>query len=275
MPATAPPSTFSRLLSAAPLGLLLAAGVLSGCTRLDSEVVAFDGRSIEVVVAGEGDATVVFEAGLGDDWKNWDKVASSVADHARVFAYSRPGYGHSDETTTPRDPETIVEELRELLVSQELAPPYVLVGHSFGGTFMELFAKAHPDEVEAAVLVEPRPIGFFDACERQGIDMCGIAPEQLERQPDVVIAEYEAFPEGAAALEVAGSFGGYPVRVLTGTDTAGASEEWQALWMSMQASIADEAQDGRQIVVEGGGHYLQLEEPDRVSEIILGLLPQD
>jgi pimeloyl-ACP methyl ester carboxylesterase len=271
--ATAPLVFFFRRLLAAPLGLALAAGLFAGCTRLDSETVAFDGRAVEVVEAGEGDATVVFESGLGDDWRHWDKVANDVADYARVFAYSRPGYGKSDPTTAPRDPGTIVEELRELLLSEGYAPPYVLVGHSFGGTYMELFAKSHPDEVEAAVLIEPRPTGFLDACEAEGLDMCGITSEQLARQPDVLVAEYEAFPEGAAEMEDAGTFGESPVRVLTGTRTPGTSDERQVLWMSMQGAIAGEAADGQQIVFDGGRHYLQVQEPHGVTDVILGLLP--
>jgi hypothetical protein len=75
-----------------------------------------NGRRVEVATAGSGGAaTVVFEAGLGEDWTDWDDVASEVSRHTRVFAYSRPGYGVSDPTPTPRNPRTIVEELRGLL----------------------------------------------------------------------------------------------------------------------------------------------------------------
>ena len=106
--------------------LFLALSLLSACTQLKSELVDVDGRTIEIVRAGEGTATVVFESGLGVDWKPWDRVASDLSGDARIFAYSRPGYGASEETTTPRDAAQIVEELRGLLASQELAPPYVL-----------------------------------------------------------------------------------------------------------------------------------------------------
>src|SRR6185436_2048236 len=96
--------------------------VLAACHHLDPEVVEVDGRAVEIATAGAGDHTVVFESGLGDDWAPWDDVAYDLSADARVFAYSRPGYGRSDDPTTPRDPATIVEELRELLVSQDIAP---------------------------------------------------------------------------------------------------------------------------------------------------------
>jgi hypothetical protein len=69
-------------------GLLL---LLSACGQLDAQVVQMDGRGVEVAEAGTGSPTVVFESGLGDDWRPWSRVASDVADDAHVFAYSRPG----------------------------------------------------------------------------------------------------------------------------------------------------------------------------------------
>src|SRR5262245_28548614 len=119
--------------------------LLAACgSRLPATVETVDGREVEIAAAGSGPITVVFEAGLGNDWTSWDDVASEVARHTQVFAYSRPGYGASSPATTPRDPQVIVEELRALLAAEGYAPPYVLVGHSIGGGYMELFAKAHP-----------------------------------------------------------------------------------------------------------------------------------
>ena len=152
-PSTRRSSSLLRLL--ASTGALLACAALAACgTRLTPTVAQVSGRSVEVVEAGAGDATVVFEAGLGDDWARWDKVAAEVAGRAQVFAYSRPGYGDSDPSGAPRTATRIVEDLRALLAARGFAPPYILVGHSFGGTYMELFAKAHPEEVTALVLVD-------------------------------------------------------------------------------------------------------------------------
>ncbi|MDP2311628.1 MAG: alpha/beta hydrolase [Pseudomonadota bacterium] len=250
---------------------LLSVALLPACTHLKPEIVDINGHAVEIVTAGEGANTVVFEAGLDDDWANWDKVANDIADDARVFAYSRPGYGRSDDATTPRDPAQIVEELREVLASQDVAPPYVLVGHSNGGTYMELFAKSHPEEVAALVMVDARPKNFLAECERLGLDMCGIPDDALATQSEVVQAEYTAFAQ--AAEQITGEFGSYPVRVLTATESPGASEARIALWHSMHADLADEAVDGEQIVFEGAGHYLQVFRWHDVSEVIRSVLP--
>ena len=251
---------------------MVAALLSSGCTNLQSHTVDENGHSIEIVTAGSGPATVVFESGLGNDWSSWDAVASDISSDARIFAYSRPGYGGSAAATTPRDPATIVEELRALLRDQGYAPPYILVGHSFGGTYMELFAKAHPDEVTGVVLVEPRHRDFLARCEAAHIDQCGIAASDLATLPDFQVAEYNAFPMGAAEIAAAGPFGSYPVRVLTAT-AHGNSDAWEALWEATHASLASEASDGRQIVFAGAGHGLQVERPSEVAKCIRDLLP--
>ena len=263
-----------RHFNTAQLALLPIAVLVAACSsRIPARVEIVDGRQVEIATAGAGGAaTVVFEAGLCDDWTHWDEVASEVARHTRIFAYSRPGYGASGPATTPRDPRTIVEELRALLASQGYAPPYVLVGHSNGGGYMELFAKSHADEVVGVVLVEPRHRDFLTACEAAGLDLCGIPEPTLAKQAPSIIAEYHAYTMASGEVRAAGGFAAYPVRVLTASGVQG-SQARQALWRSMHASLAAEAADGEQISVQGAGHYIQVDQPGQVVKAILDVLP--
>jgi pimeloyl-ACP methyl ester carboxylesterase len=254
--------------------LLIGAALLTACgSTVPARVETVNGRQVEIATAGAGGAaTVVFESGLGEDWTHWDKVASQVALHTRVFAYSRPGFGASDPPTTPRDPKQIVEELRTLLASQGYAPPYLLVGHSNGGGYMELFAKAHADDVVGVVLVDPRHRDFLTTCEAAKLDGCGIPESTLAAQAPTVIAEYHAYAMASDQIRAAGTFGSCPVRVLTATDHP-VSSAWEALWKTMHASLAAEAANGEQIMVQGAGHHIQLDRPDVVVESILAMLP--
>lgn len=228
-------------------------------------------RALEVVEYGAGDATVVFESGLGDDWQPWQLVAPEVAEQARVFAYSRPGYGQSEPTTEPRDAEHIVEDLRTLLSARGHAPPYVLVGHSLGGGYMELFAKAHPEEVTGVVLVDPRHRDFTTACDQAGLAGCVPPAAIVATLPQVQIDELEAYAQMSKEVRAHGTFGRYPVRVLTAT-SHGFSPEAEALWESMLGEIAAEAPDGEQLVFTGAGHYLQVERAHEVSQVILSIV---
>jgi pimeloyl-ACP methyl ester carboxylesterase len=132
---------------------LLFAGPLMAAT-ITTQLI--DGRKVELVAVKNPAAlaTVVFENGSRATVDKWDKVIDGIASQASVFAYNRPGYGDSTATDTPRDGLTIVEELRRNLQHEDLRPPYILVGHSLGGLYMQLFAKRHPDEVAGIVLVD-------------------------------------------------------------------------------------------------------------------------
>jgi pimeloyl-ACP methyl ester carboxylesterase len=248
---------------------LLASAALTACgPELSPTLASVSGRTVEVVEAGTGALTVVFESGLGDDWTPWELVAAQVARDRRVFAYSRPGYGKSASSQSPRTAAVIAEELRTLLAIRGIAPPYVLVGHSFGGAYMELFAKAHPDEVAGVVLVDPRHRDFTSACENSGISACTIPEAVLTSLPEVQRAEVDGFASASNEIRAAGTFGKYPVRVLTATSHA-SGREFEALWKSMLGSLAAEASDGKQVILPGAGHYLQLERPIEVVQAIL------
>ena len=104
---------------------------------------------------------LVFEGGSRGTIDKWGQVLEGASRDATVFAYNRPGYGNSDAVATPRDGRTVIEELRQVLRQKGLNPPYVLVGHSLGGLYMQWFARAYPDEVKGLVLVDamyPRQI---------------------------------------------------------------------------------------------------------------------
>lgn len=250
------------------IGRLAPAAVIACGTSAAPPAETTTESAVEVVEYGAGDATVVFESGLGDDWQPWQLVAAEVAEQARVFAYSRPGYGQSEPTAEPRDAEHIVEGLRALLTARGHAPPYVLVGHSLGGGYMELFAKAHPEEVTGVVLVDPRHRDFTTACAEAGIDGCVPPAAIVATLPRVQIEELEGYAQTSEAVSHHETFGSYPVRVL-GATSHEFSPEAEALWQSMLGEIAAEAADGERMVFTGAGHYLQVERAHEVSAVIL------
>lgn len=130
--------------------------LLAGSAHASVRVELIDGRKVELLTieAASPKAVVVFENGLRGTLDKWDKVVNGIKGEATVFAYNRPGYGESADTTRRRDGRHIVEELRSNLKHQGLKPPYILVGHSLGGLYMQLFARMYPQEVRGVVLVD-------------------------------------------------------------------------------------------------------------------------
>lgn len=113
------------------------------------------GRKMNLYCLGEGPVTVVFDSGLSDPNTRWAFVLPEVAKTTRACSYDRAGMGFSAASTRPSTSENIVDDLHALLGAASLAPPYVLVGHSFGGMNVRLFADKFPREVVGMVLVDP------------------------------------------------------------------------------------------------------------------------
>jgi pimeloyl-ACP methyl ester carboxylesterase len=119
-------------------------------------VESVQGRRVESLVAGpaRGAPVVVFENGARLTLDTWAAVVDAVSHDATVLTHNRPGYGQSEPADGPRSGEAVVGELRALLAAKGLKPPYVLVGHSLGGLYMQWFARRYPQEVQALVLVD-------------------------------------------------------------------------------------------------------------------------
>jgi pimeloyl-ACP methyl ester carboxylesterase len=107
--------------------------------------------------------TVVMDAGLGGFSLDWAWVQPEVAEFARACVYDRAGYAWSDTGPTPRTSRQIAAELHALLANAGVEPPYVLVGQSFGGLNVRLYAIQHPDETAGVVLVDATPGELYDA----------------------------------------------------------------------------------------------------------------
>jgi pimeloyl-ACP methyl ester carboxylesterase len=104
--------------------------------------------------ARAGRPTVILEAGVGDFSVEWSLVQPDVARSTRVCSYDRAGDGWSELGPHPRTFRQIVYELHTLLEAAGERPPYVVVGHSYGGWLVRLYQSTYPAEVAGMVLVE-------------------------------------------------------------------------------------------------------------------------
>lgn len=114
-----------------------------------------EGRKLYLLEKGSGGATVIFEAGIAATNLNWFHVQERVSRFAFTASYDRSGLGWSSPSRSARTPGNIAAELHAMLQAAGIKPPYILVGHSFGGLVMRKFALQYPNEVSSVVLVDP------------------------------------------------------------------------------------------------------------------------
>lgn len=228
-----------------------------------------------LVVAGAGSPTVVFESGIGQGKRNWAAVFNRVSELTRAVAYDRAGYGQSEASELPRDGLQMVLELRDMLRTEGIEPPYVLVGHSLGGTMVKLFAKTWPEEVAGVVLVDARHEEFAQRCRQFGVNRLLYEPPQafLNMLPPVPRAEVLAAPLTLKQARRAGSFPDVPLIVLTQSN---ATSRWPKslgkVWEASQRRMAQMSTLGRIKVVGNAGHNLHMDRPDVVVRAIAGVV---
>jgi pimeloyl-ACP methyl ester carboxylesterase len=118
---------------------------------------------------GQGCPAVILESGIAASSINWTLVQQRLAQSVRVCSYDRAGFGWSGPCKTPRTVEQMISELDVLLSRAAIPPPYILVGHSFGGLLVRAFAHRNPEKVSGLVLVDPVPVEFWASCPESEI----------------------------------------------------------------------------------------------------------
>jgi pimeloyl-ACP methyl ester carboxylesterase len=143
----------------------VAQGVPGGAAPAITRTVDVDGIAIRVRTVGlemrrPGGPVIVFEGGASAPLETWDSVLPAVARFAPVLAYDRAGTGASTWDGLPPTPERVSSRLRRLLSRLEVSPPYVMVGHSWGGALVRYFAGWHPREVVGVLYIDPTDIAL-------------------------------------------------------------------------------------------------------------------
>jgi pimeloyl-ACP methyl ester carboxylesterase len=210
---------------------------------------------------GYAGPVIVFESGLGVDMRSWDAVTQLLVAFARLVLYDRPGIGRSGPRcgTDVLLASTVADELLAFLKAIDMPPPYVLVGHSLGGFYIQAFARRYPRETAAVVLVDSasplEPPGAFSST----------APTT----PGSIAAVEEAgFAPSAVAMLAGPPFPPVPLIVLVATDHD-VTLDRERLWQEVQEQTAALSPKGRLKIVENAGHFIQNDRPQVVIEAVL------
>lgn len=102
-----------------------------------------------------GTPAIIFENGMGVDLGNWDTVIEQISKFSPVLAYDRASVGKSEKVFQMPTVKVVAENLRAILHTLDISPPYILVGHSLGGLYIRSYAGFYPNEIAGLVFIDP------------------------------------------------------------------------------------------------------------------------
>jgi pimeloyl-ACP methyl ester carboxylesterase len=234
-------------------------------------------RKLYLDCRGEGQPTVVLEAGSGADSATWGAVLDSLAEITRTCAYDRAGRGRSD----PIERHTLshaAAELRALLGTAGESPPFLVVGHSLGGAFGRVFASVNRDEVVGLVLVD----SFDPDLQEDWIHpLLGSLRPEYEAGLDALrdtVAYVDSLDWETSEVQLRdSSLEGLPIEVLVApryeprldeATNADIATAWEAAYERLSPGQVG------WIVAWGAGHNVHIDRPDVVIEAVRRLVDE-
>jgi pimeloyl-ACP methyl ester carboxylesterase len=232
--------------------------------------VSIGDRALYLDCQGSGGPTVVLEGGISSDWA---EVQAEAAGFTRVCSYDRPDSpGSRSDPTATRTAQEVVDDLHAVLDAAGEPGPYVLVGHSMGGLYVQLYAYQHPDEVAGLVLVDPTPEDFSMRLGELAAGLGTPVPTTAPAEPGPDEISFAQMREARAS----GALPQVPLVVLShgrGGDPAERPPGWpieeeERIWRELHAEIAQSVPGGKHIIAEKSGHDIHQEEPMLVVSAI-------
>jgi pimeloyl-ACP methyl ester carboxylesterase len=284
-PATAPAQTATTIPpSVTPIPPTVIPTNTAGPTNTPTPDPLSSGAPVEVEVGGHlmsihcfgtGSPVVVLENGAGEAWPYWRTVYSQLPPTIRVCLYDRRG----------RTSQEMVEDLHALLTGAHLEGPYVLVGHSFGGLNVMLYANRYPEEVAGIVLedsVHPDQDSRFLAVlppksPDESSDLAAIRNDVSAPSHNIGGIDWATSVDQVRTVK---SLGDIPLTVLTAqpgsftwgripTDVAAGLDQ---VWQDMQNDLARLSSNSTHIFATKVGHTIHYQEPQLIIDVILDLV---
>ena len=235
---------------------------------------------LSFMLSGSGAPPIVLFSGAGMSLQGWAPLYPGIEKLGTVLGWNRFGMQGSDPPPDRQTGTVVLGSLRELLGYNGLAPPFVLVAHSLGGLFANLFARLWPEQVAGVLFLEATHPGDRDVLqkhEHQLVQALGklLTLPQVFFRPNVQ-RELACVADTVREIASAGAFPDVPVRVVTGglTPKAWMSPGAVGARRANQQALARLSPLGEQVIAQKSGHFPQLTEPQLVLEVLGDLLEQ-
>ncbi|HYW68715.1 MAG TPA: alpha/beta hydrolase [bacterium] len=259
--------------------------LLSECEVDGTEhTVDVGGRKLNGFVYGEGSPTIVLVSGFGAPQAYWNRTVPALAEGASVVTYDRAGYGRSEVGDLPLDGGRAAADLHRLLEGMEVAPPYLVVGHSYGASVARLFCSAYPDDIGGLVLVDGQHEDILGEQLRvlEGDDLAALE-QAVARMGEMADPGSEMGSQSETREQLRGSapLPQVPYVVITAGDRSRAmppifSDEGKevliALGVELQQRLVELIPGGEHVLAEGVGHNIPVDHPEIVTAPVLEMV---
>ncbi len=260
---------YKHYISAIFIGLALLSVLFSCSTARSTQQLQLNDKIIEYDLQGLGSPTIVFETGMGQTIETWNPILDSLSKHTQVYAYNRQGYGKSNLINSPRDIVEVVRQLKSNLVEQNISSPYILVGHSIGGLYINMFARLYPEDVAGVVFIDsshPEQFEYFKEEHSLLYDILITSTKKSNRK-----YEYDIVTTALKSFANVPEFPDIPITVLTAGKKSSPleSKKLREKWLQFQNDLAGLSAISKQLIVDDSGHYIHRRNPDiTISEIL-------
>ena len=256
--------------------------VLAENSAPQEKMITIADHSLHSMSMGEGEFTVIFEAGFGNDLSHWRSVAPFISKKAKVVVYSRAGYGKSSPVSNARTLTQTTDELTAFINAAALKPPFIFVGHSYGGHIIRTYAAQHPNTVAGLVFVDPANEAFFVGLK--AIDEAKTAaflegyvkmvPQRLQAENKVLMAidekgqlpDFGPLPDVPAAV-ITSMVQRYPQYIIH-------SNEGKKLWRQLHSELFNQFSTASHFTTMDSGHNIALQQPTLVIDAIDKVIKQ-
>jgi pimeloyl-ACP methyl ester carboxylesterase len=236
---------------------------------------------LSFVLSGEGRPTFLLFSGAGMSLLGWAPLYPDIERLGTVFGWNRFGMQGSDEPGARQSGALVVGSLRELLGYAGVEPPYVLVAHSLGGLYANLFARLYPEQVAAVVLIEATHPDDQELLRKQEPELVK-ALGRMMALPEVLFepnlhTELASVEDTVREIAAAGEFPAVPLRVVTGGLTprsAQLSPGAVGAKRAHQQELARLSPAGEQVLAHQSGHFPQLTQPALVLSVLEEVIAQ-
>jgi len=284
--------------------------VFSIATRAETNVeighppgafVSLETNKIHLHCIGEGSPIIIFDSGVGGSHMDWVNVQSRAGEFTQACSYDRSGYGWSEMGIKPRTSKRIVSELTKILKIAKKEPPYILVGHSFGGLNMQLFARINPKDVIGLVLIDSIHTEQYKRFEDAGIEipttnttrfLLGSKDQVTEGMPEEykdVAYELVRSDEAVSSMfnelrnmhvstqeiSTAAKMPDIPISVITHGKKVWDNpmfKNMEEIWYELQTQLSKSTSKGKLLTADSSGHHIHLEQPELILNEIKSIL---